>query len=203
MTEHEKIFAGKMFNPRGAELKAVKHKAHNLCVEYNMLTEDNPRRAEIIHEMLGAHGESVNFQGPVQFNYGMHTKVGSNFFANYNFIVQDDGGVTIGDNFMAGPNVTLSTPLHPLSGKQRAGMVNEKGETFIPCYAKPITIGNDVWLCAGVIVCAGVTIGDGAVIGAGSVVTHDIPAGVLAYGVPCRVIREITEEDEKAMEALI
>lgn len=203
MTEHEKIFAGKMFNPRGAELKAVKHKAHNLCVEYNMLTEDNPRRTEILHEMLGAHGENVTMQGPVQFNYGMHTKVGSNFFANYNFIVQDDGGVTIGDNFMAGPNVTLSTPLHPLSGKQRAGMVNEKGETFIPCYAKPITIGNDVWLCAGVIVCAGVTIGDGAVIGAGSVVTHDIPAGVLAYGVPCRVIREITEEDEKAMEALI
>ena len=140
MTEHEKIFAGKMFNARGAELKAVKHKAHNLCVEYNMLTEDNPRRAEIIHEMLGAHGENVSFQGPVQFNYGMHTKVGSNFFANYNFIVQDDGGVTIGD---------------------------------------------------------------GAVIGAGSVVTHDIPAGVLAYGVPCRVIREITKEDEKAMEALI
>ena len=203
MTEHEKIFAGKMFNARGAELKADKHKAHNLCVEYNMLTEDNPRRAEILHEMLGAHGENVTMQGPVQFNYGMHTKVGSNFFANYNFIVQDDGGVTIGDNFMAGPNVTLSTPLHPLSGKQRAGMVNEKGETFIPCYAKPITIGNDVWLCAGVVVCAGVTIGDGAVIGAGSVVTHDIPAGVLAYGVPCRVIREITEEDEKAMEALI
>ena len=114
MTEHEKIFAGKMFNPRGEELRAVKHKAHNLCVEYNMLTEDNPRRAEIIDEMLGAHGESVNFQGPVQFNYGMHTTVGSNFFANYNFIVQDDGGVTIGDNFMAGPNVTLSTPLHPL-----------------------------------------------------------------------------------------
>ena len=135
--------------------------------------------------------------------HGNHPKVGSNFFANYNFIVQDDGGVTIGDNFMAGPNVTLSTPLHPLSGRQRAGMVNEKGETFIPCYAKPITIGNDVWLCAGVVVCAGVTIGDGAVIGAGSVVTHDIPAGVLAYGVPCRVIREITKEDEKAMEALI
>ena len=133
----------------------------------------------------------------------MHTKVGSNFFANYNFIVQDDGGVTIGDNFMAGPNVTLSTPLHPLSGRQRQGMVNEKGETFIPCYAKPITIGDNVWLGTGVVVCAGVTIGDGAVIGAGSVVTYDIPAGVLAYGVPCRVVREITEEDERKMEALI
>lgn len=203
MTEHEKIFEGKMFSPRSDELRAVKHKAHNLCTEYNMLTEDNPRRAEIIHEMLGSHGEGVNFQGPVHFNYGMHTKVGSNFFANYNFTVQDDGGVTIGDNFMAGPNVTLSTPLHPLSGKQRRGMINEKGESFVPCYAKPIVIGDDVWLCAGVTVCAGVTIGDGAVIGAGSVVTHDIPPNVLAYGVPCRVIREITEEDEKQMEALL
>ncbi len=203
MTEHEKIFAGKLFNARGAELKAVKHKAHNLCTEYNSLMEDDPRRAEILREMLGGMGENVTVQGPVQFNYGMHTKVGSNFFANYNFIVQDDGGVTIGDNFMAGPNVTLSTPLHPLSGRQRRGMVNEKGETFIPCYAKPITIGNDVWLGSGVIVCAGVTIGDGAVIGAGSVVTHDIPAGVVAYGVPCQAIRAVTEEDEKAMEALL
>ena len=203
MTEHEKIFEGKMFSPRSDELRAVKHKAHNLCTEYNMLTEDNPRRAEINQEMLSSRGEGVNFQGPVQFNYGMHTKVGSNFFANYNFTVQDDGGVTIGDNFMAGPNVTLSTPLHPLSGKQRRGMINEKGESFVPCYAKPIVIGDDVWLCAGVTVCAGVTIGDGAVIGAGSVVTHDIPPNVLAYGVPCRVIREITEEDEKQMEALL
>ena len=195
MTEHEKIFEGKMFSPRSDELRAVKHKAHNLCTEYNMLTEDNPRRAEIIHEMLGSHGEGVNFQGPVQFNYGMHTKVGSNFFANYNFTVQDDGGVTIGDNFMAGPNVTLSTPLHPLSGKQRRGMINEKGESFVPCYAKPIVIGDDVWLCAGVTVCAGVTIGDGAVIGAGSVVTRDIPPYSLAAGNPCRVIRKITEKD--------
>lgn len=203
MTEHEKIFAGKLFNARGPELKAVKHKAHNLCTEYNGLTEDNPRRAEILKEMLGGMGENVTVQGPVQFNYGMHTRVGSNFFANYNFIVQDDGGVTIGDNFMAGPNVTLSTPLHPLSGRQRRGMVNEKGETFIPCYAKPIVIGNDVWLGAGVVVCAGVTIGDGAVIGAGSVVTHDIPAGMLAYGVPCKAVRVITAEDEEKMEELL
>ena len=118
MTEHEKIFAGKMFNARGAELKAVKHKAHNLCVEYNMLTEDNPRRAEIIHEMLGAHGENVSFQGPVQFNYGMHTKVGSNFFANYNFIVQDDGGVTIGDNAVvaAGAVVTKDVAANTVVG---------------------------------------------------------------------------------------
>ena len=64
MTEHEKIFEGKMVSPRSEELRAVKHKAHNLCTEYNMLTEDNPRRAEIIHEMLGSHGEGVNFQGP-------------------------------------------------------------------------------------------------------------------------------------------
>lgn len=197
MTEHEKTLAGKLFNPGGAELRAVKHNAHYLCNEYNMLYEDDPRRNEIIDEMLGEHGEDVQFQGPIQFNYGIHTKIGSHFFANYNFIVQDDGGVTIGDYFMAGPNVTLSTPSHPLCASQRRCMVNEKGESFTPCYAEPIVIGNDVWLGAGVTVCPGVTIGDGAVIGAGSVVTKDIPANVVAVGVPCRVLREITEDDKK------
>ena len=147
MTEHEKIFAGKMFNARGTELKAVKHKAHNLCVEYNMLTEDNPRRAEIIHEMLGAHGENVSFQGPVQFNYGMHTKVGSNFFANYNFIVQDDGGVTIGDNTVigAGSVVTKDIPANVVAVGNPCHVMRPIGEKDRTYFYKGKTIDWALW----------------------------------------------------------
>jgi len=103
--------------------------------------------------------------------------------------------VTIGDYTSFGPNVTIVTPTHPLIASERRQMLHPSGEAKSLCYAKPVTIGNDVWISANVTICGGVTIGDGCVIGAGSVVTRDIPPHSLAAGVPCKVIREITEED--------
>ena len=128
----------------------------------------------------------------------MHTKIGKRFFGNYNLTIQDDAPVTIGDDCNFGPNVTIVTPVHPLLPEERYLMLNEDGVPKHLCYDKPVHVGNDVWLGASVTICPGVTIGDGCVIGAGSVVTHDIPPRSVAAGVPCRVLRALSEADSMA-----
>lgn len=196
MSPEEKIRAEILFCPAEPELKALKRKAHNLNVDYNNTYEDEEeKRAFILSQMLGEFGEGGRIQGPIAFHYGIHTKIGKNFFANFNFTVQDDGEVTIGDNCNFGPNVTIVTPIHPMLPNERRAMLTAEGEKKLLCYAKPVHIGNDCWFGASVTVCPGVTIGDNCVIGAGSVVTRDIPANSFAAGVPCRVIRQITEKD--------
>lgn len=196
MSPEEKIRAGVLFCPGEPELVAIKRKTHNLNVDYNQTHEDEvEKRAAILSEIIGEMGEGVRIQGPIAFHYGKHTKIGKNFFANFNFTVQDDGEVTIGDECNFGPNVTIVTPVHPMVASERRLMRTGAGEEKRLCYAKPVHIGNDCWFGANVTVCPGVTIGDGCVIGAGSVVTRDIPANSFAAGVPCRVIREITEAD--------
>ena len=182
MNEKEKMLAGKIYDPSDRELASLREKAHRLCWEYNEAPEDDPRRAEIVRE-LGIAGESFYLQGPVQFDYGCFTSMGLNTYANFNFTCLDCCPVTIGDNVFFGPNVSLLTPVHPLRWQDRNPYVKPDGTPTDREYAKPITI------------CGGVTIGEGCVIGAGSVVTRNIPANSLAAGVPCRVIREITQED--------
>lgn len=196
MREEEKIQAGILFASGDPELRAIKLKTHNLNVDYNRTYEDETqKRASILAEMLGKFGEGGFIQGPIAFHYGKHTKIGKNFFGNFNLTVQDDAEVTIGDNCNFGPNVTIVTPIHPMLAQERRELITASGERKHLCYAKPVHIGNDCWLGASVTVCPGVTIGDNCVIGAGSVVTRDIPANSFAAGVPCRVIRTITEAD--------
>ena len=194
--EEEKINAGILFSPADPKLKAIKLKAHNLNVDYNRTYEDEyEKREKILKELIGAYGEGCRIQGPIAFHYGTHTRIGKNFFANFNLTIQDDARVTIGDDCNFGPNVTIVTPVHPLVASERRAMLDAEGNRKHLCYAKPVSIGNDCWFGANVTVCPGVKIGDNCVIGAGSVVTRDIPSNSFAAGVPCRVIREITEKD--------
>mgnify|MGYP001069047098 CR=1 FL=1 len=227
MTEEEKIFAGQLFCPGYPELKALKLRSHNLCALYNRLFEDEEEAREaLLKKIVGSLGEGARMQGPIFFHYGRHTSIGKAFFANYNLTVQDDGRVTIGDHCDFGPNVTIVTPVHPMLPKERELMRGPDGKPVRLCYAKPVTIGNNVWLGGhpvhpaarnsgyeygqpvaignnvwlggNTVVTPGVTIGDNVVVGAGSVVTRDIPANVVAAGNPCRVIRPITQEDSMA-----
>ncbi|MEG1781797.1 MAG: sugar O-acetyltransferase [Oscillospiraceae bacterium] len=196
MTEEEKIFAGKMFDPRKKELKDIKHKAHTLCQKYNSMDEYDPERLPLIREFIGSIGKTYYFQGPIQINYGSHTFIGENFFANFNTVIMDDARVYIGDNVCFGPNVSLMATNHPLIASERMG-IDEQGNTTMAEYAQDIHIGDNAWLACNVVVLGGVRIGKNVVIGAGSVVTKDIPDDYLAYGNPCKPIRLITQADSK------
>ena len=196
MTEEDKIKKGILFYPEDEELVAKKTRAHDLSRDFNKLYErDRQERERIISELVGEIGDGSFFLGLIAFHYGCHTSIGKDCFFNFNFTVQDDAEVTIGDNCQFGPNVNIFTPVHPLIASERKAMQRADGSVRVLCYAKPVHIGRGCWFGANVVVCPGVTIGDGCVIGAGSVVTKDIPANSLAVGNPCRVLREITEKD--------
>ena len=187
---------GFLFSPAEPWRKERKRKTHNLNLDYNRLYEDQTQEREaILREILGELNEGVFLQGPITFHYGVHTKIGRGTFINFNFTCQDDTQVTIGEHCNFGPNVTIVTPLHPMLAAERRAIRTPDGRDLRLCWAKPVSVGNDCWLGANVVVCPGVTIGDNCVIGAGSVVTRSIPANSFAAGNPCRVIRTLTEAD--------
>lgn len=187
---------GLLFSPAEPWRKERKRKTHNLNLDYNRLYEDQTEAREaILREILGELQEGVFLQGPITFHYGIHTKIGRGTFINFNFTCQDDTAVTIGEHCNFGPNVTIVTPLHPMLAAERRAIRVPDGRDLRLCWAKPVTVGNDCWLGANVVICPGVTIGDNCVIGAGSVVTRSIPANSFAAGNPCRVIRPLTDAD--------
>ncbi|GFP76997.1 sugar O-acetyltransferase [Clostridium fungisolvens] len=157
--------------------------------EYNLLSPDEKDKIErLIKNILGKTGDNIVVEQPFHCDYGKNIEVGNNFFANYNLTILDVGKVVIGKNAQFAPNVSLYTAGHPLHPDSR----NSGYE-----YGIGITIGDNVWLGGNVVVNPGVHIGNNVVIGSGSVVTKDIPDNVIAVGNPCKVIREITEEDRK------
>ena len=195
MQEKEKMLAGLIYDPADQELTELRQKAHRLSKEYNDRLETDEGRVRLLDELIPNKGINVYLQGPVQFDYGCFTTIGDNSYANFNFTCLDCCPVKIGSNVFVGPNVSLLTPVHPLRYQDRNIYKRKDGVNTDKEYAKPITIGDNCWIAGNVTVCGGVTIGNGSVIGAGSVVTHSIPDGVFAAGVPCKVIREITEAD--------
>lgn len=196
MTEKEKMLAGKIYDTSDSEIGKLRLQAHKLSAKYNLTTEDETGKREKILQKLLPDGNGACLQGPIYFDYGVFTKFGKNCFANFNFIVLDCAPVTIGDDVFFGPNCTLATPVHPLCTSDRKMRVKPDGTVYDLEYAKPITIGKGCWLASNVVVTGGVTIGENCIIGAGSVVTRDIPPDSFAAGVPCKVIRKITEEDK-------
>ena len=194
MSEQEKMLSGQLYNSSLEDLPEKRKRCHDLCREYNTLSETDEKRNKIIKELIPEIGSNFYFQGPIQFDYGEFTSIGDNFYANFNFTVLDVCPVKIGNNVFCGPDVRILTSLHPLRYQER-NPFEKDGKLCLLEYGAPITIGDNCWFGGGVTVCAGVTIGSGCVIGAGSVVTKDIPDNSLAAGVPCRVIRTITEED--------
>lgn len=190
MTEKEKAAAGYLYNANyDDEILADIGRCGDLCHEFNQLRpSDRDAQYELLKRIFPNIGKSPVINTPLWCDYGYNTSIGDYFFANHNCQILDGGRVTFGDHVFIAPNCTFSTAEHAIDAEQR----NEGLEV-----ALPITIGNNVWIGAGTIVLGGVTIGDNTVIGAGSVVTKNIPSNVIAVGVPCRVMREITEADKE------
>lgn len=140
----------------------------------------------LLRQLFGKCGEKVWIEAPFHCDYGWNIEVGENFFANYNLTILDVAKVTIGKNAQIAPNVAIYTAGHPLHPDSR----NSGYE-----YGLDVTIGDNIWIGGNAVILPGVTIGDNVVIGAGSVVARDLPSNVLAVGNPCRIVREITEED--------
>lgn len=189
-TEKMKMKAGKLYDANyDTELLAERAACADLTYELNQLRPSKTKeRDALVRCILGKVKGCCTIVSPFFCDYGYNIEVGENFFANMNCVILDEAVVKFGDNVFVAPNCGFYTAGHPLDSDRR-----NKGLE----YARPITVGNDVWIGAGVSILPGVTIGDGSVIGAGSVVNKDIPAGVLAAGNPCRVIREITEKDKE------
>jgi len=181
-SQRERMLAGDWYTADD-EISALTGRAHRLANLYAELWKADPIAArEVLADLLGSLGEHTVIRPPLYVDYGVHLQVGARTFVNFALVALDVAEIRIGDDVQIGPNVQLLTPVHPVEPLPR----RNKFES-----AKPISVGNNVWLGGGAIVCPGVTIGDNTVVGAGAVVTKDLPANVLAVGNPARPIREI------------
>lgn len=181
-TQNERMLAGDPYIADDPEIDAQSRRALRLADAYGRVAlQDDAAGRAILTELLGSLGEGGMVRPPLFVDLGHNLHIGARTFVNFHLTALDVARITIGDDCQIGPNVQLLTPTHPIDPQPRRDKVEA---------AKPITIGDNVWLGGGVIVCPGVTIGENSVIGAGSVVTRDIPANVVAVGNPARVIRE-------------
>jgi maltose O-acetyltransferase len=181
--QKERMLRGELYRYGDPELRGDHRRARVLVERFNATgVDDEPERRRLLEELLGHIGADAQIKPPFQCDYGYLISVGAGSFVNYGAVFLDCARVTIGANAQIATNVQLLTATHPLDpGPRRDGWES----------AEPIAIGDNVWLGGGAIVCPGVTIGDDTVIGAGSVVVNDLPAGVVAVGNPCRVVRSL------------
>lgn len=184
-TEKQKMLLGELYDARDPQLSRERMKTRLLLKALNDSREDEEeKRNGIIMELLPHSGKDLWLQPPFYCDYGSNIIIGDGVFFNFNCVVLDVMQVIIGSRTMFGPNVQIYTATHPINYRERASGLE---------YAKPVSIGEDVWIGGSVVLCPGVTIGDRSVIGAGSVVTKDIPSDVLAAGNPCKVIRVLDQ----------
>jgi len=181
-TEKQKMLFGELYNAFDEELIIEREKTRLLLKTFNDSQIDIIKQDEVLNELLPFSGDNLWIQPPFYCDYGTNIITGEDVFFNFNCVVLDVMQVRIGSRTIFGPNVQIYTATHPLDAKVRKTGLE---------YAKPITIGEDVWIGGNAIICPGITIGDNTVIGAGSVVTKDMPSDVFAAGNPCKVIREL------------
>lgn len=188
MTEKEKMLSGNLYMANDQELKADVKKSRMLTRLFNNTTEEQKEyRAELLKELFKKTGDNIYIEPSFKCDYGCNISVGNNFYANFDCIILDVCNVDIGENVFFAPRVCIYTAGHPIDAE-----VRNTGLEF----GKPVKIGNDVWVGGSTVINPGVNIGSNVVIGSGSVVTKDIPDNAIAVGNPCRVLREITEEDK-------
>lgn len=181
--EYEKMLSGEVYNAIDEGLRHDLNACKDLCWEYNQMRSTLLKeRNKKLHDILGACDDDTFINQPFYCDYGKHIRVGKRFFANFNWVVLDEALVTIGDDCFIGPNVSIYTACHSTNPVER----NTRKE-----WARPVTIGNNVWIGGSVTILPGVTIGDNVTIGAGSVVVKDIPSNVVAVGNPAKVKRNL------------
>ncbi len=189
MTQRERIAAGMLYTDMGEGLPEERMRGKELAYDFNATRpSEEEKRQQIMKQLFGKVGESVWIEPPLRVAYGRNVFIGNEVYINFNLTLVDDFTIQIGDRVLIAPSVIISTSGHPVDPEIRG-----TGQQF----SLPVVIENDVWIGSGVVINPGVTIGEGSVIGAGSVVTKDIPPGVVAMGVPCRVVRKITEQDKE------
>jgi maltose O-acetyltransferase len=182
-TEREKMLSGQLYRAADADLIAARRRARRLCRLYNATTEEETeRRRQLLAELFGQVGPEVEIEPPFACDYGENIRAGSGLYVNFGCVILDCGRVDIGEGVLLGPGVQIYAAYHPTDPAVRATGAELAG---------PIRIGNNVWIGGQAVLCPGVTIGDNTTIGAGSIVTRDVPAGVIAAGNPCRVIRPV------------
>jgi len=188
MSEKEKMLKGEWYEPiYDKELSSDRLKVKDLCFKYNnLLPSDEKARTKLIKQILGKTKKRVCIEPNFFCDYGYNIEVGENFYINHNCVILDCAKVTFGDDVFIGPNCGFYTAIHPLDYKLR--------NAGYEC-AKPIEVGNNVWIGGGVTVLPGVKIGDNSVIGAGSVIVKDIPSDSVAVGNPCKVIKSINQPE--------
>ncbi len=183
LSEKDKMLKGLQYDPRDEELDAARHHAKRMCYEFNKLhPNDVEGRLKAVKELFG-NGDDAWIEPPFYCDYGFNISVGKEFYANHGLTILDTAPVTIGDDVLIGPGVTIACATHPLNAEERRSGVE---------IAKPVTIGNTVWIGIGASVLPGVTIGDNAVIAAGAVVTKDVPADTMVAGVPAKVVKVLS-----------
>jgi maltose O-acetyltransferase len=182
-TQKEKMLAGELYLANDPELEEASRRAYRLMKEYETRYAIDRNQADtVLKALLGEVGPGVHIKPPLFVDYGIYITVGAGTFTNYGLVALDVARITIGRDVQIGPNVQLLTPTHPMEPALRRAKFES---------AKPIVIGDNVWIGGGAIILPGVTIGHNSIIGAGAIVTHDVPADVLAVGNPARIVRSL------------
>ncbi|MCZ0703700.1 maltose O-acetyltransferase [Natronobacillus azotifigens] len=183
-TEKEKMLAGEMYDPSDQELSKERQEARRKVRNYNQTIEtEREKRTSLLKDLLASTGDNVFMEPNIRFDYGSNTYVGENFYANFDCTILDVCEVRFGDNCMLAPGVQIYTATHPLDPTER-----NSGKEF----AKPITVGDNVWIGGSSIINPGVTVGNNVVIASGSVVVKDVPDNVVVGGNPAKVIKQLS-----------